>query len=115
MGRWQVFVWILAPGAVAVALVATTVSLFKRRWIWFTLGLAATALAVTVMVSSWSASSEGFEDLALAAAFVYLEAPLIALAIIGSLGKPRPGSWWMRRTSSGAAVGTEPIASPTDV
>lgn len=97
MSRWDVFVWLLAPAAVPVAVAATAVCVLKRRWVWAAVSLAATAVAVYVAASAPGASSEAFEDLALAAVYLFVVVPATLVAVIGATRPGRPGSWWARR------------------
>ncbi len=91
MSRWNLFVWLLAPGAVIVATVAAYLA-WNRSRRWFAVaGMAGAALGIYVVVQSWSPNTESFEDLALVLAWMFFVAPLACLAVIGAI-LPRPGT-----------------------
>ncbi len=97
MDRWDLFVWVLAPAGSLAAIAATAVCWLKGKRAWGIVGVIASMLAVTVMVSSWTADSASFEDLAMAFLFLYVVVPLTIVTVAGATQRPRPGSWWARR------------------
>lgn len=83
MDRWDLFVWVIAPVGLLVALGVTGFAYRKRFWPAATLGAAASLAAGWVVVSSPGASSESFEDVAAAAVFGVFVVPLtIAAAVL---------------------------------
>lgn len=96
MSRWDLFVWLVAPGGALAAASATTVCALKGRRVLTAVGAGASMLSIWVMISSWSVDSAAFEDLGLVAAYMFGVVPLTLVTLAGAIAPGRPGSWWDR-------------------
>ncbi len=97
MTRWQVFVWFILPAGVLAATTVTVICALKMKRGWTLTGLAAAAAAIWLMIWSWDASPEAFEDVGIFVLFQFLVVPLLLLTSIAAIRPARPGSRWDRR------------------
>lgn len=97
MDRWDLFVWVIAPIGLLVALVVTGYAYRRRNWPATVIGAAAAATAAWVAVTAPGASSEAFEDLGAAAVFAVLVIPLTVTAAVLAFAQGRRAARIVRR------------------
>lgn len=85
MSRWEIFKWLLAPGAGAVAAASAVQCWRHRRRIFFTFGIAGAALATYVVLAARHPNTESWEDLMLVAMWMFFVMPLAGVALVGAL------------------------------